>query len=186
MTRASIVRRAVFGLGLTFLGLAFAAADEKPGAAPSTGPAKGGDPAPQQEALDAAFRKMLSNATLEGSFTSTGEGADPDKLSHDKYTLGEVKKAEGNYWIIPARVQYGERDFTIPLLVPVRWAGDTPVIVVDKLGLPGFGTVSARVMFFADHYAGYWQHGKQGGTMFGVIRHEAKKGAAGDAKRGRP
>jgi hypothetical protein len=125
--------------------------------------------------LDAAFAKLLCNATLEGSFTSTGEGADPTKLSSDKYTLGEVKKLEGNYWMIPARIQYGDKDFTVPLMLPVKWAGDTPVIVVDEVGLPGFGTVSARVMFFADHYAGYWKHGQHGGHLFGTISHEEKK-----------
>ena len=41
------------------------------------------------------------------------------------------------------------------------------MIVVDNVGLPGFGTVSARVMFFADHYAGYWKHGDHGGHLFG-------------------
>ena len=39
---------------------------------------------------------MLSGATLEGSFTSTGAGSDPTKLSREKYTLGEVKKLDGN------------------------------------------------------------------------------------------
>ncbi|MCI0331827.1 MAG: hypothetical protein L0228_01215 [Planctomycetes bacterium] len=144
---------------------------------------KAADPSPRQAELEAAFSKMLSNATLEGSFTSTGEGVDPTKLSREKYTLGDVKKIEGNFWLIPARIQYGEHDVTIPLLLPVRWAGDTPVIVVDDVGLPGFGTVSARVMFFADHYAGYWKHGKHGGHLFGVIRRDEKAAEANNAEK---
>jgi hypothetical protein len=115
---------------------------------------------------------MLSGATLEGSFTKTGDDSDPTELSREKYTLGEVKKLEGNLWLIPARIQYGEHDVALPLILPIRWADDTPVIVVDNVGLPGFGAVSARVMFFADHYAGYWKHGKRGGHLFGVIRRD--------------
>jgi hypothetical protein len=126
----------------------------------------------QQAELEAAFAKMLSGATLEGNFTNTSGRRDPTKLSSEKYTLGEVKKLGGNVWLIPARIQYGEHDVTLPIALPIQWAGDTPVIVVDNLGLPGFGTVSARVMFFADHYAGYWKHGRSGGHLFGVIRRK--------------
>src|SRR4051794_40046224 len=128
----------------------------------------------RQAKLEAALSKMLSGATLEGSFTSTGAGSDPTKLSRDKYTLGQVKKVGGDLWQIPARIQYGDKDITLPIVLPIRWAGDTPVVTVDDLPLPGFGTVSARVMFFEGHYAGYWKHGDHGGNMFGVI-HPAKK-----------
>jgi hypothetical protein len=123
----------------------------------------------RQAKLDAALSKMLSGATLEGSFTSTGAGSDPSKLSRDKYTLGQVKKVGGDVWQIPARIQYSGKDITLPIVLPIHWAGDTPVVTVDDLPMPGFGTVSARVMFFEGHYAGYWKHGDHGGNMFGVI-----------------
>jgi hypothetical protein len=141
-------------------------------------------PAPTQAEREAQFGKMLSGATLKGSFTSTGDGADPAKLSQEKYTLGDVKKLQGDYWSIPARIEYGDEDITIPLTLPVLWAGDTPMIVVDEVGLPGFGTVSARVMFFADHYAGYWKHGEHGGHLFGMISHE--KNVPADAAKSSP
>jgi hypothetical protein len=128
----------------------------------------------RQAKLDAALSKMLSGATLEGSFTNTGAGKDPSKLAHDKYTLGEVKKISGDTWQFQARIQYSGKDITLPIILPVRWAGDTPVVTVDDLPMPGFGTVSARVMFFDGHYAGYWKHGDHGGNMFGVI-HPAEK-----------
>jgi hypothetical protein len=141
----------------------------------------------RQAKLDAALSKMLSGATLEGSFTSTGAGSDPSKLSRDKYTLGEVKKVGGDVWQIPARIQYSGKDITLPIVLPIRWAGDTPVVTVDDLPMPGFGTVSARVMFFEGHYAGYWKHGDHGGNMFGVIhpaekeQPNAKKSASGSS-----
>jgi hypothetical protein len=138
-------------------------------------PAEQANSSDRQTKLDAALSKMLSGATLEGSFTSTGGGSDPAKLSREKYTLGEVKKLAGDLWQIPARIQYGDKDITLPIVLPIRWAGDTPVVTVDELPLPGFGTVSARVMFFAGHYAGYWKHGEHGGNMFGVIYPAEKK-----------
>jgi hypothetical protein len=130
----------------------------------------------------AALSAMLSGATLEGSFTVTGK--DPAKLTTDKYTLGEVKQvdAEKNLWVFPTRIQYSDKDFTIPLTLPIEWAGDTPVVVVDNVGMPGLGTFSARVLFFNDHYAGYWQHGEVGGNLFGRI-HSANRVHRAEAKK---
>jgi hypothetical protein len=176
-------RSFVFTMGVAFLTHAVLAADEpRPGATEHSVAPKSAKPASSKADREAAFAKMLSGATLEGSFTSTGKGADPTKLSREKYTLGEVKKLQGDFWLIPARIQYGEKDMTIPLTLPVRWAGDTPMIVVDDVGLPGFGTVSARVMFFADHYAGYWKHGEHGGHLFGVVKREEENGREGDGE----
>src|SRR5262245_59833518 len=128
-------------------------------------------PAKSQAELEAALSKMLTGATLEGSFTNTGGGRDGDRLRTDKYTLGEVKKLEGKTWMIQAKIQYRNSDAVmVPLPLPIEWAGDTPVIVVDNFTIPGMGTFSARVMFFDDHYAGYWKHGDRGGNMFGVVR----------------
>jgi hypothetical protein len=140
----------------------------------------------RQASLESALVKMLSGATLEGSFTQTGQGSDPTKLSREKYTLGAVKKLTGNVWQIPARIQYGDKDVTIPIALPIRWAADTPVVVVDDLALPGFGAVSARVMFFKGHYAGYWKHGDRGGHLFGVIHPAEGEASPPPAKRDEP
>jgi hypothetical protein len=149
--------------------------------APSSAPAaESPAPATDQAALEKAFAEMLSGATLEGSFTSTGRERDPTKLSREKYTIGQVRKIAGNIWLIPARIQYGERDLTVPVPAPVKWAGDTPVIVVDNV--PGLENMSARVLFFADHYAGYWRHGDHGGHLFGTITRGDKEAASQDAK----
>jgi len=145
-------------------------AQEDEGARPAQASKNSTSAAGDQAKLEAALVKMLSGATLEGSFTSTGAGSDSTRLSREKYTLGNVRKLAGNVWLIPARIQYGEHDVTLPVTVPIRWAGDTPVVVVDSVELPAFGAVSARVIFFDGHYAGYWKHGKSGGNLFGVIR----------------
>jgi len=139
------------------------------------------DSADRQAKLEAGLSKMLSGATLEGSFTNTSSGSDSTKLSKEKYSLGEVKKTSGDLWQFPARIEYGGKDITLPIVLPIRWAGDTPMVTVDDLALPGFGTVSARVMFFEGHYAGYWKHGKHGGHLFGVIHPGDEKQPAGTA-----
>ncbi len=133
---------------------------------------------PTQAEREAALAAMLSGATLEGSFTVTARddaNRDAPKLTSDKYTLGEVKKLDEGNWLFPVRIQYSEKDFTLPLTLPIEWAGDTPVVVVDNVGLPGMGTFSARVLFFNDHYAGYWQHGEVGGNLFGKIQRAKAK-----------
>jgi hypothetical protein len=124
---------------------------------------------------EATLTKMLSGATLEGSYTASGPGADPTKTNREKYTLGEVKKVAGNIWQFPARIEYGGNDVTVPIPLPVEWAGDTPVVVVDNVTIPGFGTVSARVLFFDGHYAGYWKHGQHSGNLFGEIHSATEK-----------
>lgn len=144
-----------------------AAQDAPAAAAPAAAPAK------SQAELEAALSKLLSGATLEGSYTTTDGGRAPDQLSRDRYTLGEVKKIEGNLWLIQARIEYKGSKVMLPLPLPIAWAGDTPMIVVDNVTIPGFGTFSARVMFYDKHYAGYWKHtgeADHGGHLFGLIR----------------
>ena len=135
---------------------------------PATQPAS--RPVKTQAELEADLAAMLSGATLDGSFNFTGPGRDPKRLMNDKYTLGTVRKLAGKLWLVSGRIQYGGRDITVPITLPIEWAGDTPVIVVDNFTIPGMGTFSARVMFFDGHYSGYWRHGEVGGNMFGVIR----------------
>lgn len=125
-------------------------------------------PAKTQAELETELTSLLSGATLEGSFNS--DGSDPTRLSTDKYTLGTVRKLAGKTWLIQAKIGYRGSDLMIPLPLPIEWAGDTPVIVVDNLTIPGMGTFNARVMFFDGHYSGYWKHGDRGGNMFGIIR----------------
>jgi hypothetical protein len=124
---------------------------------------------------DAQFKEMLSGATLVGNFTVTGR--DTTNLREERYTLNSVEKLPNGRWMFTTRIRYGDHDVTVPLPLPVEWAGDTPMIVVDKLQIPGLGTFDARVMFFRDHYAGYWAHGDVGGHLFGVIERDGAEDA---------
>ncbi|MAE30433.1 MAG: hypothetical protein CMO43_02360 [Verrucomicrobiales bacterium] len=113
------------------------------------------------------FESTLTNAVLAGKFTITGKPSPPREES---YTIRSVTKmAQGDYWLFTARIKYGKRDVTLPMPIPVKWAGDTPVISLDNLTLPGLGTFSAHVVIDGDKYAGTWAHGQVGGHMFGTI-----------------
>lgn len=123
------------------------------------------DVAPDRERLENEFRQMLSGATLVGQFSITGR----EGLRNERYTISSVSKVGGDIWTINARIQYGERDFTVPVPVKVLWAGDTPVITLTDVSLPGMGTYTARVLLYRGQYAGTWSSSSHGGQMFGRI-----------------
>ncbi len=125
-------------------------------------------------ALEKRFETTLTNAALVGSFTVKGKN--DGKLHQERYVISSVKKMEGESWLFMARIQYGGKDATLPLILRVKWAGDTPVITLDNFKVPGFGTFTARVMIFDNQYAGTWSGGEHGGQMFGRIeRADAEK-----------
>ena len=118
--------------------------------------------------MEAAFTTTLTNAVFDGKFCMIENGRlGADK--EEKYTIVSVEKQDGNNWVINARIQYGAINFTAPVPVVVKWAGDTPVIIVDNIGFPGTAKYSARVMVYKDTYAGTWSGGDHGGMMQGVI-----------------
>ena len=94
------------------------------------------------------------------------------ETQEDRYVIKSVTKLAGDVWLINARVQYGQVDFVAPIPVKVKWAGDTPVIVVDNVGVPGGRKYSARVVVFNNTYAGTWSGGERRGLLNGVITHD--------------
>jgi hypothetical protein len=125
----------------------------------------------------AGLEQALSNSALVGQFTITGAPA-PNQPAAERYDLGEVKYLGKGQWLIQARIRYGEHDVPLPLTLPIRWAGDTPVICVDEMAFPGLGTYTARVMIYRDHYAGFWTGKDHGGHLFGEIKRGEGEGAA--------
>jgi hypothetical protein len=110
--------------------------------------------------------------TLSGHFTL--DGADETRLEREEYAItGAVKLGNGDYWALTSRIRYGDVDLTVPVPVQVKWAGDTPVITVDSVKIPGLGTFSARVLLDGARYAGTWSHDEKGGHLFGVIERAA-------------
>ena len=127
----------------------------------------GGDAATEaeQEAREEAFRQSMSGVVLEGFFT-VGDGAE---LRKERYEIAKVSKLGGDIWVFQARIQYGSRDVTVPVPVRMEWAGDTPVLSLTEVAIPGLGTFTARVLFYDEQYVGVWSHGEVGGQHFGQI-----------------
>lgn len=123
---------------------------------------------PSQEQLIKDLEKTLTGAKLVGQFTVTGNDDRPP--AKEEYTITLAQKVpEGDLWLIKANVKYGKTDKTFPIPLEIKWAGDTPVITLTKLSIPGLGTFSSRVVIYEGRYAGTWQHGKDGGHLFGTI-----------------
>ncbi|MBX7167523.1 MAG: hypothetical protein K1X74_14430 [Pirellulales bacterium] len=134
------------------------------------------DPEPQsadataeRDALERKFCESLTGVTLVGSFTVTGEG--DGTLKEDRYQIDKVTKGKGNFFVFEARIQYEGKDQVFKMPLEVRWAGDTPVITLTNILVPGLGTFTARVLFYEDHYAGTWNGKDHGGHLFGRIEH---------------
>ena len=128
--------------------------------------------------LEKWFAELLTNATLTGSYTM-GDGPNARR---DSYTISKATKADGDNWVLTARIEYRGIGVPIDLTVPVLWAGDTPVIEVTNQKIPGFGTFTARVMFYADHYTGTWDAGDHGGLMWGRVEHKGAATQPGEGK----
>ena len=111
------------------------------------------------------FEESMRGVTLQGQSTRDGK----EGLHTDKYTIDKVVKKSGDSWTFYARIQYGGKDLTIPMPITVKWAGDTPVIMVTDQSFPGMGTYSARVVIFRGDYAGTWSGGDHGGKLFGKV-----------------
>ena len=127
-----------------------------------------------QEKREKAFTEMLSNVELIGTYTQTGAGKEKEQ---ERYTIYRVAKIPGQkyLWRFDVRMQFGSVDLRVPLPLTVRWAQDTPMVILDDTKIPGLGTFSAKVLFDKTRYAGTWQHGSEGGHLFGdIIKQEIK------------
>jgi hypothetical protein len=129
-------------------------------------------PADSQAQRDENFKKLVTNVRLVGNFTMDGD-TDPGKLRREEYAItGAMKLGNGDYWALTSQIKYGDVDLTVPVPVQVKWAGNTPVITVDSVKIPGLGTFSARVLLDKTRYAGTWSHDEKGGHLFGVIERD--------------
>ena len=119
--------------------------------------------------LEAKFVERMRNVTLEGTFTAVGEDRPP---SPERYDIASVEKVGPDSWRFNAALQCCGINGRIPVVVPMRWIGDTPVIMMTDTSVPGLGTFTVRVCFYDDRYSGIWQHGERGGHMAGRITRQ--------------
>jgi hypothetical protein len=122
-------------------------------------------------AAEREFAERMRNVTLVGTFTVTGhEGRTPEP---DRYAIESVEKVGDDLWRFNASMDCcGLQGRTLPIAVPMRWVGDTPVIMMTDTSMPGIGTFTVRLFFYGDRYAGTWQHGDEGGHLSGLIEQQ--------------
>jgi hypothetical protein len=100
------------------------------------------------------FIQQLNNVQLTGHFTVSGKDQPPRKETYE--ILGIQKLGDGDLWLFTTIVKKGGQKITLPIPLPVKWAGSKPVIHMDNLTIPTMGTFSAFVIFDDDRYAGTW------------------------------
>src|SRR5579872_6148480 len=141
--------RSQFGGCIALVACLFVA-ESKAADEPKTAPVKPGEsnahatPAPaefDQAALDKKFTERLSGVVFAGNYSVTVNGKEtPAEM--EKYTISKVSKVKdkSDLWVFSTRIQYGKTDVVVPLTLQVKWAGDTPIITLTNMSIPGLGT----------------------------------------------
>ena len=126
-------------------------------------------PPPEMNAAEKSFQDAMLNVKLVGHYTM----GDSAELHEDSYTIERVSKVKEETWRFEAKILYNKKDFKVAMNLPVKFAGDTPVISLTNFAVPGFGNFTARVVIYNGTYAGYWSSAGtgpvHGGTLFGKI-----------------
>jgi len=118
--------------------------------------------------LEAKFIATLTDATLKGRWSPIKDGQlGPEK--EESYQITSVTKVGGDKWTINARLSYAGRSLVLPIPAQVKWAGDTPVLILDQLSLGVGPAYSARVLIYDKTYAGTWNGGGLAGLLNGLI-----------------
>jgi len=129
-------------------------------------------PVASLEDRERQFSDRMKAASLVGHFTV--DGRERGSAEEDRYDIASVEKVGEDRWRFNVRMHHGTFDVTMPVVVPVKWVDDTPVVSMTDWEIPTLGTFTCRVMFHGDRYAGTWQHGKVGGLMYGRIEKQTQ------------
>ena len=121
---------------------------------------------PAEAKRNGEFQEMMSGVTLVGHSTRLDQDG---MFGEERYMIDKVSKLTGDTWLFRTRLKYGSHEIPVPIPLTVRWAGDTPIISLTDLMIPGVGTYTARILLYRDQYAGTWSGEKVGGQVFGKI-----------------
>ncbi len=116
-------------------------------------------------AAEKSFQEAMANVTMTGFFTVGDEA----ETHVDSYIIERVTKVKEDLWKFDARILYNGKDFKASINVPVKWAGETPVLTLSNYMIKGQGVYSARILIYNGMYAGTWGAQEHGGKMFGKI-----------------
>jgi hypothetical protein len=114
-----------------------------------------------------AFTERLQASSLVGRFTL--DGREDRQAAPDRYDISSVEKLDGDRWRFNMRMRHSGIDVTLPVVLPLTWVGDTPMINITDFSIPTLGIFTVRLFFYEDRYAGIWENPKVGGHMFGRI-----------------
>ena len=126
---------------------------------------------PPLNELEEKFMAQMDKATMKGFWRLIKE-TQLSPAKEETYNIRSARKVKDNTWLINSRMRFGKTDVTVPIPVTVVWAGDTPVISITELPIPGVGTYTARVLIYENTYAGTWSGPGYGGLLSGVIVKE--------------
>jgi hypothetical protein len=132
---------------------------------------RGSNP-PSEAERNRAFTQSMSGVTLVGHSTRISRDG---VFGPERYYIDGVNHVTGDTWLFRTRLEYKGKEIPVPIPLSVKWAGDTPVITLTDLAIPGVGTYSARVVLYRDQYAGTWHGQKNGGHLFGKIERGATR-----------
>lgn len=112
--------------------------------------------------------EYLSGKKFVGRFTV--DGSEKFDAKAEEYLIVSCEKLlQEDMYRLTARIKYGDVDQEVPLEIKILFAGETPVMTLDSLWIPGMGTFDARVLIRRGRYCGTWQHGSKGGHLFGKL-----------------
>jgi len=121
--------------------------------------------------LEKKFQETMTGVTLVGSSTRLSK---PGLSGEERYIIDKVSKVSGDVWLFQTRLRFGSHDLPVPIPISVKWAGDTPVITLTDLSIPGLGTYTARVLIYGNQYAGTWSGKNEGGQLFGKLTRDGQ------------
>jgi len=125
--------------------------------------------------VETNFVAMLNNATLKGTWAPVQQAQLGISRKDDGYRIARVEKKDGDKWSLVYLVTYQGKEIEYPMLVTVKFAGDTAVLILDNVRAGrDKANWSARVMFHEHVYTGrWWETGNKehGGTIEGIIIH---------------
>lgn len=126
--------------------------------------------------VERQFTTRMREAALVGHFTI--DGRETREPRPDRYDVSSVAKVGDDLWQFNVRMRHDGMDAALPITVPMRFVGDTAMVMMTEYSLPTLGTFTVRVFFYGDRYAGSWQHGRTGGLLYGRIERQRDPAAA--------
>ena len=118
------------------------------------------------------FKVLFTKAYLSGRWASLKDGVLGEQRDGDKYNIVSVTKGEGDKWTVHAKMKYRNQEMVMPIPVRMQFSGDTAILIVDNLMIPGGGTYTARLLIFERTYSGTWKSQRGGGMLYGTISNE--------------